>query len=189
MYPLTAPHPRKDLRALGLLENQLLRGAEEDAPLVVLGLPPTGVLKVEVPDEHQGHQGLPEAAAARAASTSRVVPRVQSVGSSRQQQRSTEEKYQGHQGNISRQRTVGNNQLAGYGHCYAGEKSTELRNCTAVNCECTTGSIPLQNSRVLDKRLMHVLYVTIARGNVVSWDKLAPSVPEASCWRFPSQKK
>lgn len=56
---LTTPHPREDLGALGLLENQLLRGAQEHAPLVVLRFPPPRVLEVEVTDEHQGHQRLP----------------------------------------------------------------------------------------------------------------------------------
>ena len=55
---LTTSDPSKNLRRLGLLEHEFLRRAEEDAPLVRLGIPAPCVLEVEVADEHQRHQGL-----------------------------------------------------------------------------------------------------------------------------------
>ena len=57
---LTTSNSGKFLRTLGLLEHELLGGAEEDAPPagVGLGLPAPSVLEVEVADEHQRHQGL-----------------------------------------------------------------------------------------------------------------------------------
>lgn len=149
---LTAPNPRKDLRALGLLENQLLRGAEEDAPLVVLGFPSTGVLEVEVADEHQGHQGLPQAAARAASMYIEGGTDGAECSPVTLTQRSAEEECT----RDIRETTAGSERKETTNRrdtfiIATLAKITELAWKCIVNCKHILG-IPLKYSRVLDKR-------------------------------------